>query len=167
MFEPNVDGLVANNATYVDHNHVSGLVAAPRCKLAVVACMDARLDPLAVLGLEIGDAHIMRNAGGVVTDDVIRSLCLSQRTLGTQEIILLHHTDCGLQNVDEAAFRSDLEAELGLRPAWALESFTDTYADVRQSIQRLKLSPFLVHKQHITGFVFDVADGRLNQVVAG
>jgi len=166
MFEPNVDRLVTGNRAYAEHFHDSELQVEPKCQLAVVACMDSRIDTFAVLGLGNGDAHIIRNAGGVVTDDVIRSLCLSQRFLGTREIILLHHTDCGLQQVDEQAFREDLEAEVGVRPWWSLETFTDPFADVRQSMQRLKMTPFLAHKQHMSGFVYDVTDGRLKAVEA-
>ena len=126
--------------------------------------MDSRIDTFAVLGLGNGEAHIIRNAGGVVTDDVIRSLCLSQRFLGTREIILIHHTDCGLQKVDEAAFRDELQDELGVKPWWSLEAFTDPYEDVRQSIQRLTMTPFIAHKEHIRGFVYDVTDGLLHEV---
>ena len=126
--------------------------------------MDSRIDTFAVLGLKNGEAHIIRNAGGVITDDVIRSLCLSQRFLETREIILVHHTDCGLQKVDEGEFREQLADELGIKPWWSLEAFTDPYDDVRQSIQRLHLTPFIPHKQAISGFVYDVTDGLLHEV---
>ena len=126
--------------------------------------MDSRIDTFAILGLDDGDAHIIRNAGGVITDDVIRSLCLSQRFLGTREVILIHHTDCGLQQVDEATFRTELETELGIKPWWSLETFTDPYDDVRQSIQRLYMTPFIPHKIHIRGFVYDVTDGLLHEI---
>lgn len=163
-FSPSADELLAYNeqyvATFADHD----LALRPRRKLCVVACMDSRMDIFQMLGLAHGDAHVIRNAGGVVTDDVIRSLVLSQRRLGTREIILVHHTDCGLQTVTEDAFKAELEAEVGIKPWWALESFTDPYTDTRQSINRLQHSPFVLHKDHITGFVYDVADGRLHQV---
>lgn len=166
-FAPNADELAANNAAYASAFDGADLDVAPARRLAVVACMDARMDPYKMLGLANGDAHILRNGGGVVTDDVIRSLCLSQRLLGTREIILIHHTSCGLQTVDEASFKAELEAEVGVKPAWAVEGFQDPHADVRQSIQRLMLTPFLPHKDHIRGFVYDVDDGRLLPVEAG
>ena len=166
-FTPSADELLAHNeqyvATFADHD----LALRPRRKLCIVACMDSRMDIFQMLGLAHGDAHVIRNAGGVVTDDVIRSLVLSQRRLGTREIILVHHTDCGLQTVTEDAFKAELEAEVGIKPWWALESFTDPYTDTRQSINRLLHSPFVLHKDHISGFVYDVADGRLYQVTAG
>ena len=166
-FTPSADELLAHNeqyvATFADHD----LALRPRRKLCIVACMDSRMDIFQMLGLAHGDAHVIRNAGGVVTGDVIRSLVLSQRRLGTREIILVHHTDCGLQTVTEDAFKAELEAEVGIKPWWALESFTDPYTDTRQSINRLLHSPFVLHKDHISGFVYDVADGRLHQVTAG
>ena len=119
-----------------------------------------------ILGLQHGEAHIIRNAGGVITDDVIRSLCLSQRFLGTREIILLHHTDCGLMRVTEDSFKAELEAEIGIKPWWALESFSDPHADVLQSIRRLHATPFITHKQHIRGFVYNVETGLLEEVEA-
>jgi carbonic anhydrase len=163
-FTPNVDELVANNAAYVHDFHDGLLSVRPRRKLAIVACMDSRMDIFEMLGLEHGEAHIIRNAGGVVTDDVIRSLVLSQRLLGTREIILIHHTNCGLEGVSVDEFKQQLEEEVGIRPWWALEAFLDPYADVRQSIKRLHLSPFVKFKEHISGFVYDVADGKLNPV---
>ncbi len=126
--------------------------------------MDSRIDTFKILGLGNGEAHIIRNAGGVITDDVIRSLCLSQRLLGTREVILVHHTDCGLQKVDENEFRRELEEELGVKPWWSLEAFSDPYRDVAQSMQRLAMTPFLPHKEHIRGFVYDVTDGLLHEV---
>jgi len=163
-FVPSADELLERNrafaATFPDHD----LQVRPIRRLAVVACMDSRMDTFRLLGLEHGEAHVIRNAGGVVTDDVIRSLCLSQRALGTREIILVHHTDCGLHQVSEDAFKAELEAELGIKPWWALESFTDPYADVRQSIQRLRLTPFVPYKDHIRGFVYDVRTGELVEV---
>ncbi|MDH4144740.1 MAG: carbonic anhydrase [Acidimicrobiia bacterium] len=160
----NVADILARNAAYVSGFHDRDLQVRPTRQLAVVACMDSRIDAFAVLGLDNGEAHIIRNAGGVVTDDVIRSLCLSQRFLGTTEIVLVHHHDCGLQKVDEAEFRAELEAELGVKPWWSLETFQDPFADVRQSIERLRMSPFLLHRERITGFVYDVHDGRLHLV---
>lgn len=165
-FEPNADELVAHNADFADRFGDADLQVAPKRRLAVVACMDSRMDMFQILGLGNGEAHIIRNAGGVITDDVIRSLCLSQRALGTREVILVHHTDCGLQKVDEAEFRAELEAELGVKPWWALESFADPHQDVAQSIRRLRMTPFVTHKDHIRGFVYDVTSGRLDEVHA-
>jgi len=164
-FRPNADALIANNEQYVRDFADHGLSLRPLRQLCVVACMDSRMDIFQMLGLAHGDAHVIRNAGGVVTDDVVRSLVLSQRLLGTREIILIHHTNCGLQTVTEDAFKAELEAEVGIRPWWALECFTDPYADVRQSINRLQHSPFVRHKDHIRGFVYDVEDGRLHEVL--
>ncbi|MFT5202582.1 MAG: carbonic anhydrase [Candidatus Aldehydirespiratoraceae bacterium] len=163
-FRPHCNELRANNARYARNFHDDNLQVLPVMNLAIVTCMDSRIDTFDVLGLRNGDAHIVRNAGGVVTDDVIRSLCLSQRVLGTREIILIHHTDCGLQKVDETVFRSELEVEIGIKPWWSLETFTDPYEDVRQSIQRLYMTPFIGHKDHISGFVYDVTDGLLHEV---
>jgi carbonic anhydrase len=164
-FVPNVDELLANNARYVETFADHDLALQPRRRLAIVACMDSRMDIFEMLGLAHGDAHIIRNAGGVVTDDVIRSLVLSQRMLGTREIILLHHTDCGLQALTGESLKDDLEAETGIRPAWALESFKDPYQDVRQSIRRLQVNPFIAHKEHIRGFVYRVDDGVLDEAM--
>jgi len=159
-----IEDLLSRNANFASKFRDADLEVKPSRQLAVVACMDSRMDIFQLLGLENGEAHIIRNAGGVITDDVIRSLCLSQRHLGTNEIVLLHHTDCGLQNVSEDTFKAELEAELGVKPWWALESFTDPYADVRQSIQRLYMTPFVPHKESIRGFVYDVTSGRLHEV---
>ena len=156
--------LVERTRRYADRFDGGDLQVEPTRNLAVVACMDSRIDTFAVLGLGNGEAHIIRNAGGVITDDVIRSLCLSQRLLGTREIILVHHTDCGLQKVEENVFREELEAELGVKPWWSLETFSDPYQDTRQSIQRLLMTPFVPHKQHIRGFVYDITDGLLHEV---
>jgi len=161
---PQISELVGLNEAYAAEFHDADLQVEPTRNLAVVACMDSRIDTFAVLGLGNGEAHIIRNAGGVITDDVIRSLCLSQRFLGTREIILVHHTDCGLQKVDEGEFRDQLADELGVKPWWSLEAFTDPYEDVRQSIQRLHLTPFIPHKESIAGFVYDVTDGLLHRV---
>ena len=162
-FTPSVDELLGYNADQATDFDDSNLDVAPTRHLAIVACMDSRIDTFKILGLRNGEAHIIRNAGGVITDDVIRSLCLSQRFLGTREIILVHHTDCGLQKVNEHDFRRDLEEELGVKPWWSLEAFSDPYRDVAQSIQRLYMTPFLPHKEHIRGFVYDVTDGLLHE----
>lgn len=166
-FRPSADELVANNARYVEQFADHDLSLRPRRQLAIVACMDSRMDIFQMLGLAHGDAHVIRNAGGVVTDDVIRSLVVSQRLLGTREIVLVHHTNCGLQTVTDEEIKAELEVEVGIKPWWALESFADPYADVRQSMNRLRHSPFVRHKDFIRGFVYDVADGRLHEVAAG
>ena len=163
-FRPNTDELIANNKSYSRRLQKPDLAVKPLRQLAIVACMDSRMDIFAMLGLGPGEAHIIRNAGGVITDDVIRSLCLSQRLLGTREIILIHHTDCGLEKVQEDSFKAELEAELGIKPWWALESFSDPYQDVAQSIRRLAMTPFVPHREHIRGFVCDVATGLLHEV---
>jgi carbonic anhydrase len=163
-FTPSADELLGYNARYASEFHDGELQVRPLRQLAVVECMDSRIDTFEVLGLGHGDAHIIRNAGGVITDDVIRSLCLSQRFLGTREVILMHHTDCGLQKVDEAEFRDQLEAELGIKPWWSLEAFADPYADVSQSMHRQLSTPFLIHQDHIRGFVYDVTDGLMREV---
>ena len=163
-FTPNVDELESNNTQFVTEFADHGLALAPRRHLAIVACMDSRMDIFQMLGLAHGDAHIIRNAGGVVTDDVIRSLVLSQSRLGTQEVILIHHTDCGLHNVDEDAFKHEIEDDCGIRPWWALESFRDPFQSVAQNMRRIELSPFIKHKLNISGFVYDVTDGRLHPV---
>ncbi len=165
-FQPNADELIAHNRRFMESFGDEGLALTPQRHLAIVACMDSRMDIFQMLGLDHGDAHIIRNAGGVVTDDVIRSLVLSQRLLGTKEIILIHHTDCGLQAVQEDSFKAEIEAECGIKPWWSLESFKDPYLDVRQSISRLHQSPFIVERSFIRGFVYDVADGSLNEVDA-
>jgi carbonic anhydrase len=163
VFVPNTDELLASNARYVETFADHDLALQPRRQLAVVACMDSRMDIFQMLGLAHGDAHIIRNAGGVVTDDVIRSLVLSQRLLGTREIILLHHTDCGMQRLVGDTLKDEIEAETGVRPSWAIESFKDPHHNVRQSIRRLQVSPFIQHKEHIRGFVYRVEDGYLEE----
>ena len=163
-FEPNADHMVAQNAEYARSFPHSGLPVQPSRHVAVVACMDSRMPIFQILGMGFGEAHVIRNAGGVITDDVIRSLCLSQRYLGTREIVLLHHTDCGLQMVTEDQLKSEIEAEIGIKPWWAVESFSDPYADTRQSMQRLRHTPFIPYKEHIRGFVYDVDTGLLNEV---
>jgi carbonic anhydrase len=154
------DEYLKNNAVYAD-----GYAGPPPPRPSrQVACMDSRLEISALLGLGDGEAHVIRNAGGVVTDDMIRSLSISQRLLGTTEIILVHHTDCGLQKTTEDEFKGAIEAETGIRPPWAVEAFTDAAGDVRQSIGRIKASPFIPHKDAVRGFVFDVATGKLGEV---
>ncbi|GAP50312.1 beta-class carbonic anhydrase [Streptomyces azureus] len=157
------DRLVDANARYAAAFTDPGMDARPVLHVAVVACMDARLDLHAALGLELGDCHTIRNAGGVVTDDVIRSLTISQRKLGTRSVVLIHHTGCGLESLTED-FRTELEAEVGQRPAWAVESFRDVDQDVRQSMQRVRTSPFLPHTDDVRGFVFDVKTGLLREI---
>ncbi len=156
--------LVENNRRFAEQFPDAELGVSPTRHLAIVACMDSRMDIFRLLGLGNGEAHVIRNAGGVVTDDVIRSLCLSQRSMGTSEIILLHHTDCGLQSVSEDSFRAEVEAEVGMKPWWALEAFADPFDDVRQSINRLHLTPFVLYKDRIRGFVYDVGNGILHSV---
>jgi carbonic anhydrase len=158
------DELLANNARYAES--FSGPLPLPPAKgVAVVACMDARLDVYRVLGLNEGEAHVIRNAGGVVTDDEIRSLAISQRLLGTQEIILIHHTDCGMLTFTDDGFKKSIQDDTGIKPGWSAEAFPDLDEDVRQSIARIKASPFVPNKSSIRGFVFDVATGKLNEVV--
>lgn len=163
-FRPHADELIANNRRYARKLSGPQLAVKPVRQLAIVACMDSRMDIFAMLGLGPGEAHIIRNAGGVITDDVIRSLCLSQRLLDTKEIILIHHTDCGLERVQEDLFKAELERELGIKPWWALESFSDPYQDVAQSLRRLQMTPFVPHREHLRGFVCDVATGLLHEV---
>jgi carbonic anhydrase len=136
----------------------------PRQHLLIVTCMDSRIDNFDLFGLQVGDAHILRNAGGVVTDDMIRSIAISQRMLGTREIALVHHTDCGMTGVTEDGFKQELERETGVRPEWSVESFTDPASDVRQSMERLRRSPFLLERDQLRGFVYDVDSGELNEV---
>lgn len=157
------DRLVEANQRYAAQFQDPGMDARPVLKVAVVACMDARLDLHAALGLELGDCHTIRNAGGVVTDDVIRSLTISQRALGTRSVILVHHTGCGLESITED-FRIELEEEVGQRPAWAVEAFRDVEQDVRQSMQRVRTSPFLLSTDDVRGFVFDVTTGLLREI---
>jgi carbonic anhydrase len=137
----------------------------PRRELAIVTCMDARLDVFAALGLGVGDAHILRNAGGAITDDVIRSLAVSQRRLGTRAVMLIHHTDCGMMTITDDGFRAELLQDAGMAPAFAIESFTDVDSDIRQSILRVRRSPFLPYRDNVRGFVYDVDTHRLTEVV--
>lgn len=157
--------LLKNNEAYARNFTKGSLPMPPGKRIAVVACMDARLDTHRLLGLEEGDAHVIRNAGGVVTDDVIRSLVISQRLLGTTEIVLIHHTDCGMLTFKDDEVKARIEADTGIRPAFALEAFPDLAADVRQSIARIKASPFVPHKEAVRGFIYDVRTGRLSEVV--
>jgi carbonic anhydrase len=157
------DELLANNERYAE-TFTGPLPLPPARGLAVIACMDARLNVYAILGLADGEAHVIRNAGGVVTDDEIRSLAISQRLLGTREIILIHHTDCGMLTFTDDEFKAAIQADTGIKPPWAAEAFGDLGTDVRQSIARIKASPFVPHKDAVRGFVFDVATGQLNEV---
>ena len=136
----------------------------PKNQIAVLACMDARINVHAALGIQEGESHVIRNAGGVVTDDEIRSLAISQRLLGTKEIILIHHTDCGMLTFTDDGFKKSIQDEIGIKPEWAAESFTDLEVDVKQSIARIKQSPFIPHTDSVRGFIFDVATGLLNEV---
>jgi carbonic anhydrase len=157
------DECLANNERYAAG--FSGPLPMPPAKnTAVVACMDARLNVYAILGLAEGESHVIRNAGGEITDDAIRSLAISQRLLGTREIILIHHTDCGMLTFTDDAFKASIQEETGIKPPWAAESFTDLDVDVRQSIARIKASPFVPYTDQVRGFVFDVATGRLREV---
>ncbi len=158
------DELLDNNASYAESFNKGDLGLPPRRRVAIVACMDARLDVARCMGLEEGDAHVIRNAGGVVTDDVIRSLAISQRLLGTEEVVLIHHTDCGMLTFDDAEVKAQIEADTGIRPPFALEAFKDLEQDVRQSIARIEASPFVPRKTNIRGFVYDVRTGRLAEV---
>jgi carbonic anhydrase len=158
------DDLLRNNAEYVAQFDKGDLPLPPARRTAIVACMDARLNVYGALGLQEGDAHVIRNAGGVVTDDEIRSLTISQRLLGTEEIILIHHTDCGMLTFTDDEFKRSIHDEVGIKPEWAAEAFADVDADVRQSIARIKASPFVPHKDQIRGFVYDVATGALREV---
>ena len=157
------DELLANNEAYAAA--FGGLLPLPPARqLAVVACMDARLNVYGLLGLQEGEAHVIRNAGGAVTDDTIRSLAISQRLLGTREIILIHHTDCGMLTFTDDAFKRSIQDDTGVKPAWGAEAFPDLDEDVRQSIARIKASPFIPKKDHVRGFVYDVETGRLSEV---
>ena len=158
------DDLLTNNASYVASFDKGQLPLPPAKKVAVLACMDARLNVYGALGLSEGDAHVIRNAGGVITDDEIRSLVISQRLLGTREIILIHHTDCGMLTFTDDAFTAQIEADTGMRPPWSPESFTDPDDDVRRSMARITENPFVPHRDSMRGFVYDVTDGSLREV---
>jgi len=158
------DELLRNAEAYAASFDKGDLPLPPARKLAVLACMDARLNPYALLGLQEGDAHIIRNAGGVVTDDGIRSLAISQRLLGTEEIVLIHHTDCGMRTFTDDAFKRSIQDETGIKPEWAAEAFDDLDEDVRQSLARIRASPFIPRKESVRGFVYEVESGRLREV---
>ena len=158
------DELLKNNEAYAQSFDKGDLPLPPAKKVAVLACMDARVLPSRILGLEEGDAHVIRNAGGVVTDDEIRSLAISQRLLGTEEVILIHHTDCGMLTFTDEEFAGQLQDETGIKPTWAAESFDDLDEDVRQSIARINASPFIPRKERVRGFVYEVETGRLREV---
>ena len=158
------DELLSNNAEFARSFTKGDLPMPPAKALAVVACMDARLNVYALLGLEEGQAHVIRNAGGVVTEDVIRSLAISQWLLGTGEIVLIHHTDCGMLTFTDDEVKADIESKTGLRPHFALEAFSDLENDIRQSIARIKASPFVASKDSVRGFVYDVHTGHLQEV---
>jgi carbonic anhydrase len=157
--------LLSHNDAYARGFGAGGLPSPPAMRVAIVACMDARLDPARALGLQEGDAHVIRNAGGVVTDDVIRSLAISQHLLGTEEIVLLHHTDCGMQKFTDEEFEQTLERVSGQRPPWRAGSFTDAETDVRDSILLISRSPFLPRRDRVRGFVYDVETGRAREVL--
>jgi carbonic anhydrase len=159
------DELLANNEAYSASFDKGELPLPPAKKVAVVACMDARVNPYGALGLHEGDAHVIRNAGGVITENEIRSLAISQRLLGTEEIILIHHTDCGMLTFTDDEFKRSIQDDVGIKPAWAAEAFADLDEDVRQSIARIKASPFIPRKDSVRGFVYDVATGKLREVV--
>ncbi len=160
-----IDEVLASSASYAASFRAGDLTASPGRSLAVVACADARIDVHRILGLKEGDAHVLRNAGGVITDDVIRSLIISQRLLGTREVMVIHHTDCGMLKFRDDDFKDEIEAETGIRPAFALEAFADLDQNMRQSIARIHASPFIPHKDQIRGFIYDCASGKLSEVL--
>jgi carbonic anhydrase len=159
-----IDELVQNAGRYAESFDKPELPMPPARKVAIVACMDARLNPYGLLGLREGEAHVIRNAGGVITDDEIRSLAISQRLLGTEEVMLIHHTDCGMLTFGDDEFRRGIQQETGVKPEWAAEAFDDVEEDVRQSIARIKASPFIANKDGVRGFVYEVETGRLREV---
>jgi carbonic anhydrase len=159
-----IDELLANNGTFSASLPERHLDVQPSRRLAIVTCMDSRLDVFAALELKDGEAHVLRNAGGVITDDVIRSLSVSQRRLGTREVMLIHHTDCGMQKLTDDGFRAELQEATGVAPAFAIESFKDLDSDLRQSILRVRRSAFLPHRDRVRGFVYDVDTHRLREV---
>jgi carbonic anhydrase len=159
-----IDRLLANNRDFADGLPERHLDVEPSRRLAIVTCMDSRLDVFAALGLGDGEAHVLRNAGGAITDDVIRSLALSQRKLGTREVMLIHHTDCGLEKVTDDGFRAELQEATGVSPAFAIESFSDVDEAVRQSVRRVRRSTFVPHRDAVRGFVYDVDTHRLREV---
>jgi len=159
------DDLLANAERHAEHFDKGNLPTPPARGVAIVSCMDARLNLYAIFGLEEGDAHVIRNAGGVITDDEIRSLAISQRLLGTTEIVLVHHTGCGMLTFGDDDFRRQVQEETGIKPEWAAEAFSDLDEDVRQSIARIHASPFIPRKESVRGFVYDIETGRLREVV--
>ncbi len=159
-----IEELLENNRAFADSTPDQRLDLKPSRRLAIVTCMDSRLDVFQALGLKHGEAHVLRNAGGVITDDVIRSLAISQRLLGTLRVMLIHHTDCGMQTLTDDGFRAELQEATGIAPAFAIESFTDPVADVKQSILRVRRSDFLLHRDKVRGFVFDIETQRLKEV---
>ncbi len=158
------DDLLKNNGIFATSFRPGPPTGKPAKAIAIVTCMDARIDPQALLGLEPGDAHVLRNAGGVITAGEIRSLTVSQRLFGTREIMLIHHTGCGMSSFTDEQFRQSIEDDVGLRPDWSSEAFTDPDASVRESIARIKASPFIPHTDRVRGFVYDVGTGRLREV---
>lgn len=161
-----IDALLGNNQVFAAGLAERHLDVEPQRQLAIVTCMDSRLDVFAALGLGPGEAHVLRNAGGIITDDVIRSLAISQRRLGTREVMLIHHTDCGMQKITDDGFRMELQETTGVSPSFAIESFTDVEADVKQSILRVRRSTFLPHRDVVRGFVYDVDSHLLREVEA-
>ncbi len=158
------DELLRNNERYAESFEKGDLPMPPAKQIAIVTCMDARLSPYVMLGLSEGDAHVIRNAGGVITDDEIRSLVISQRLLGTREVMLIHHTNCGMLTFSEEEVKGQIQEEVGIKPPFALESFTDLEENVRQSIRRIETSPFIPHKDSVRGFIYEVETGRLREV---
>jgi carbonic anhydrase len=159
-----IDDLLENNARFAQSFEGPAVPPAPALHVAVVTCMDARMNVWKLLGLRDGEAHVIRNAGGVLTDDTIRSLSISQRSLGTTAVALVHHTGCGMLTVDEDSFKRDMEQETGVRPTWALEAFDDLETDVRESVAKIRANPFIPHKGEVRGFVYDVSTGVLTEV---
>lgn len=162
-----IDDAIAANQRFVANTPPAVAALKPRRALAVVTCMDSRIDVFAALGLSVGEAHVLRNAGGVVSDDVIRSLAISQRKLGTRAVMLVHHSNCGMEIISDDGFSTELQEETGLAPDFPIESFADVEEDVRESIQRVRHSPFLPHRDEVRGFVYDVESGRLREIDAG
>jgi carbonic anhydrase len=159
-----IDDAIRANERFAAAGPPADTAAKPSRGLTVVTCMDARIDVLAALGLSSGEAHVLRNAGGVISDDVIRSLAISQRKLGTREVMLVHHTNCGMETISDAGFSTELQEETGLAPDFPIESFADAESDVRASIKKVRHSPFLPHRDEVRGFVYDVSDGRLREI---
>jgi carbonic anhydrase len=159
-----IDRLVVQAEAY-SRQYTPDRPLAPALHLTIVACMDSRLDLFGLLGLQIGDAHVLRNAGGVITPDTIRSLAISQRRLDTRSVMLIHHTNCGMQTLTDDGFKAELQADTGMSPDWAVESFTDVASNVRQSLQRVRSNPFVPHRDDVRGFSFDVHTGRLHEVI--